>query len=51
MAQVIRQYKLTDAKRERLQPYFTEQQHGDKGQPMRELREILNCIFWISRSG
>ena len=48
MKRIIRRYELTDAEWERLQPYFPEQQMGDKGRPRREPREMLNGIFWIA---
>ena len=51
MTRVIRRYEMTDAEWERLQPYFPERQMGDKGRPRLELREMLNGIFWITRSG
>ena len=51
MKRNIRRCELTDAEWERLQPYFSERQRGDKGRPRREPREILNGIFWIARSG
>ena len=49
MKWIIRRYELTDNEWERLQPYFPERQKGDKGRPRRELREMLNGIFWIAR--
>ena len=51
MKRIIRRYELTDAEWERLEPYFSERQIGDKGLPRRESRGMLNGIFGIARSG
>lgn len=48
MTTIRRRYELTDQEWERIKDYFP---HPAKGRPYKDIRNTVNGILWIARSG
>lgn len=46
-----RRYELTDQEWERIKDYFPQRVKGTRGRPYKDIRNTVNGIVWIARSG
>jgi len=47
----MRRYELTDIEWERIKEYFPDKEPGTPGRPPKPIRQVINGIVWIARSG
>ena len=46
-----KRYELTDDEWDRIAPFFPVREAGTKGRPYNDVRNTVNGIIWIARSG
>lgn len=51
MATSRRRYEMTDQEWKQIEPYFMPKTNKTGGRPMNDLRNTINGIIWIARSG
>ena len=47
----MRRYELSDGEWDWIEAYFPKKEPGSRGRPPKPMRDIVNGIVWIARSG